>query len=355
MEVTGGQMLLGLVLGIVFLIALILKTKVHVFLALIISASITGLVGGMAPKAVIDNIVSGFGSTLGNIGIIIGFGVMMGQIFEVSGAAEKMAQFFLKKFGKGKEEYALATTGFLVSIPIFCDSGFVILSPLARALSRKTGKSIVTLGASLAAGLVITHSLVPPTPGPLAVAGIFKANIGQLIFWSIVIAIPMTIAAIVYAKYIGKKIYQLPEKDGEGWTREKYELDNGEIIEEDKNLPSTFMSFLPILLPVALILMGNIATAVKLAGKWRGVIDFLGAPIIAVALGLLVSIVGLTRDMSREETLSCMEDGIKSAGAILLVTGGGGALGTVLRESGVGSYIAEIIAATALPAILLPF
>lgn len=355
MEVAGSQMILGLLIGIITLVVLILKTKVHVFLALIISSALTGLIGGMPANTVVDTIIQGFGSTLGSIGIIIGFGVMMGQIFEISGAAEKMAQIFLKKFGKDKEEYALATTGFLVSIPIFCDSGFVILSPLARALSRKTGKSMVTLGASLAAGLVITHSLVPPTPGPLAVAGIFGANIGSLIFWSIILAIPMTIASIAYAKYIGKKIYQVPEKDGDGWTREAYELDEEEEMVLERELPSAFMSFLPILLPIVLILLGNVTTALKLEGPVKGVIDFLGAPIIAVGIGLLVSIIGLTKDLSREETLAQMEEGIKSAGVILLVTGGGGALGTILRESGVGTYIAEFIAKTPLPAILLPF
>lgn len=356
MEVSGNQMLLGLFIGIITLVFLILKTKVHVFLALIISSALTGLIGGMPSNLVIDTIIKGFGSTLGSIGIIIGFGVMMGEIFEVSGAAERMAQFFLKKFGEGKEEYALATTGFLVSIPIFCDSGFVILSPIAKALSKKTGKSIVTLGAALAAGLVITHSLVPPTPGPLAVAGIFGADIGSLIFWSIVLAVPMTMGAIVYAKYIGKKIYQLPELDGEGWTREPYRVnDKKDVIIEKKELPSTFMSFLPILLPVVLILLGNVTTAMKMEGTVKAVIDFIGAPIIAVGIGLLVSIIGLTKNFTREETLGYMEEGIKSAGVILLVTGGGGALGTILRESGVGNHIAELIAQTALPAILLPF
>src|SRR5699024_9108001 len=128
-EVAGGQMIVGLVIGIALLIILILKTKIHAFLALIISAAITGLIGGMPPNDVLDSITKGFGSTLGSIGIIIGFGVMMGEIFEVSGAAERMAQTFIKKSGKGREEIALAFTGFLISIPIFCDSGFVILSP----------------------------------------------------------------------------------------------------------------------------------------------------------------------------------------------------------------------------------
>lgn len=146
--VSGSQMLIGLGIGIILLVIMILKTKIHVFLALIIASIIVGLVGGLGPDATISAITTGFGGTLGSIGIIIGLGVMMGKMLELSGAAEKMATTFLRLFGKGKEEWALSITGFLVSIPIFCDSGFVILSPLAKALSRKTKKSIIGLSIS---------------------------------------------------------------------------------------------------------------------------------------------------------------------------------------------------------------
>ena len=178
-DISGAQMLVGLGIGLLVLILLILKTKVHVFIALIIASCIIGLAGGMAPTAIAGTITKGFGGTLGGIGIIIGLGVMMGQIFEASGAAERMARVFLKLFGKGREEFAMAVTGYVVSIAIFCDSGFVILSPLARALSKETKKSMVSLSVALAGGLVITHSLVPPTPGPLGVAGTFGIDVGN--------------------------------------------------------------------------------------------------------------------------------------------------------------------------------
>ena len=171
--------------------------------------------GGLPPSDTISAITSGFGGTLSSIGIIIGFGIMMGKMFEVSGAAERMALTFLKIFGKGREEWALSITGFLVSIPIFCDSGFVILSPLAKVLSRKTKKSMVTLSIALAGGLVITHSLVPPTPGPLGVAGTFGVDVGKFILLGIVIAIPMAIVVTIYGRYLGRKIYQIPSEDGE--------------------------------------------------------------------------------------------------------------------------------------------
>lgn len=356
-QVVGSQMILGLIIGITILIVLILKTKIHAFLALIIAAAVTGLIGGMPSNAVLAAISKGFGNTLGSIGIIIGFGVMMGEIFEASGAAERMAQTFIKKLGKGKEEFALAITGFLVSIPIFCDSGFVILSPIAKAISRKTKKSVVTLGIPLAAGLVITHSLVPPTPGPVGVAGLFNVSVGSIILWGIVMAIPMTIAAVIYARYLGKKIYQIPTEDGEDWIRPAYQEPVYDSIEDNsgKELPSTFMSFAPIIIPIILILINTVLTAMKAEGAVVNALVFLGTPVIAVAIGLIVAIYGLAGKYSRTETIDLMERGIKSAGIIILVTGGGGALGMVLRDSGAGDYIAQSIAKTSLPAILLPF
>ena len=188
---SGERMLVGLAIGIAILIFLVLKTKVQAFLALIICTVIVGIVGGMPLSTItledgkafgiVNSITTGFGGTLGSIGIIIGFGVMMGQLFEATGAAKRMAHTFLRLFGKKREEEALALTGFLVSIPIFCDSGFVVLAPIAKAISKATKKSIIGLGVALAAGLVITHSMVPPTPGPLGVCGIFDIDVRKFI------------------------------------------------------------------------------------------------------------------------------------------------------------------------------
>lgn len=357
--VSGSQMILGLVIGIALLIFLIMKTKIHAFLALIITAAVTGLIGGMPPNSIIDSISKGFGGTLGSIGIIIGFGVMMGEIFRISGAAERMARTFIKRLGKDREELALALTGFIVAIPIYCDSGFVILSPLVKAISRKTKKSGISLGIALALGLVITHSLVPPTPGPVGVAGIFNVSVGSFLLWGIILAIPMTIAGMLYGKWIGNKIYRIPSEDGLTWIESSpEEAKLGETFklgEESGDLPSTFMSFAPILVPIILILINTIVTTIGYEGDLASIITFLGSPVIAVGIGLLVAIFGLTGRFNREETLENMELGIKSAGIIILVTGGGGALGMVLRDSGAGDYIAELISNSNLPAILLPF
>ena len=350
------QILIGLLVGIICLIFMIVKTKIHTFLALIVATIIVGIVGGIEYPQIIGSITKGFGGTLGSIGIIIGFGVMMGQLFEVSGAAKKMALCFLKIFGKGKEELAMAITGFLVSIPIFCDSGFVILTPLIKAISKETKKSIVSLGLALASGLVITHSLVPPTPGPVGVAGIFGVSVSSIILYGIIISIPMVLACLVFAKYAGNKIWQIPTNNGK-WTRDKNYVDDLKTssVYDEANLPSAFLSFSPIVVPIILILLGTVTGTMKLEGKIIPFIQFIGTPVIAVGIGLLITIYGLTRSLDKQKVLEEVEIGIKSAGTIILITGAGGAFGMLIRDSGVGDVIAKSLVDTALPPILLPF
>lgn len=352
-------MLIALGIGLIALILLILKTKIHVFIALIVASCVIGLVGGMAPQAVVSAITSGFGGTLGSIGIIIGLGVMLGQVFEESGAAERMARTFLKLFGKGKEELAMAVTGYIVSIAIFCDSGFVIISPLARALSRETKKSMVGLSVALASGLVITHSLVPPTPGPLGVAGTFGIDVGKFLLLGLIVSIPMVIVTMIYGKWLGPRIYQLPgEKEGE-WIRpaasEARTSSASSTAVSEKSMPSTFAAFFPLVLPILLILLNTVLSAVKATGTIVTILQFLGTPVIAVLIGVVVAIYTLTAKRSREDVISALESSIKSAGIIILVTGGGGALGQIIKNAGVGAYIAKGIASTHLPVIILPF
>ena len=362
----GQQMLIGLLIGIILLIFMVLKTKIQAFLALIITTVVIGVIGGMPLNTItLDNgtkfgilqsITSGFGNTLSSIGIIIGFGVMLGAIFEETGAAKRMALCFLKVFGKNKEEEAMAFTGFLVSIPIFCDSGFIILSPIAKAISKVTKKSLISLGVALAAGLVITHTMVPPTPGPLGVCGIFGIDVGEFILLALVLSIPMTIVAIIYArKYIAKKLNWIVNEKDEIVPAPVGTVASDDAINlDEKDLPSTFSSFLPILLPVVLILINTVSTAMKMTGGIFTILIFLGQPIVAVGIGLLTAIFVLGRKMSRKEILSFMEQGMMSAGIIMLVTGGGGALGQIIKDSGLGTYMAEGITAMHVPIILLP-
>lgn len=350
--------IIGIVVGLIALLGMVLKTRIHIFPAMIITALIIGLFGGMEPNALTKALTSGFGGTLSSIGLIIGFGVMMGACFEVSGAAKRMARTFIKIFGKGREDLALGFTGVLVSIPVFCDSAYVLLQSLVRAISANTGKSMVGLGSALAIGLLITHAMVPPTPGPVGVAALLGVDLGSYMVWGLIVAIPMMMGTLFYTRRMGKKYYRVPGENNTWITEPKMFAGVKDMsADEESKLPSNFLSFAPILMPIALILTrtmvgklpeGEEATAVY------NLIQLVGHPVIAVGIGLLVALYGLTRHIPRKEIIESMESGVSATGIILLVTGAGGAMGAVLRASGAGDVIAEGIASTGLPPILIP-
>lgn len=195
------QMLLGLAIGIILMIVLVSKTKVHTFISLLLAAMVTALIGGMVPSSIVGAIQDGFGNTLKSTGIIIGLGVMMGGILEKSGAAEKMAYSFIQAVGKKKEEWALAITGWFISIPVFADSAIVIFAPLCKAISKVTGKSIVGLALAMGAGLQLTHCLVPPTPGPTTAASLSAPIAAQLGISPLLLAQACCVGAISFSYF----------------------------------------------------------------------------------------------------------------------------------------------------------
>lgn len=333
------QLVIALLLGLALVIFFILKTKIQAFPALLISAIFIGLLAGMPTNEIMASISSGFGGTLSSIGIVIGLGVMMGKILEVTGGAKKMASVILKLVGIKRTEVVLLLSGWLISIPVFCDSGFVILSELAKEFSRNTKKSMVKLGCCLGAGLYLTHHLVPPTPGPLGVAAILGVDVGQLIIWGTIVSVLMMPVALIYSKYISNK---LPDIIPESTSEVKF---------TDENLPNGLMSFLPIIVPVILILINTISTA---KGINNPIISIVGNPITAILIGTLLAIYGLTASVSRDEVVRTLEASLADAGLIICITGAGGALGSVLRTSGIGDYVANIIASSSFPPILLP-
>ncbi|EFH12407.1 GntP family permease [Pseudoroseomonas cervicalis] len=361
----GPGAIVGLIAGIALLIFLVLRTKVHAIVALVIAASIAGLSAGMAPNAVVRSITTGFGATLSTIGLVIGFGVMMGRILEVSGAAEKLAISLVRWLGEKREEWAMMATGYIVSIPIFCDSAFVILSPLVRALARNAGRSVLTLGIALAGGLMLTHHAVPPTPGPLGAAGIFNIDIGLMIFWGVVLTLPASFTIILYARAMGPKIEAMIERE----TGERLPLTSGDAFQEfkrnaaerERELPPLWLSMLPILVPILLIFLNTVVSSIAAgnqamqASTLVQLCAFIGNPVIAVGLGVIIAVYGLAGNLSKNEAVAQMEKGIEAAGIIMLVTGAGGALGAVLRDSGTGTYIGQWVATLPLPAVLIPF
>ncbi|MER2472388.1 GntP family permease [Photorhabdus laumondii] len=354
----------GLGVAVFTLIFLVLRTRVHALLAMLIAAAIAGLSGGLTAANTIDVMTKGFGSTLGSIGIVIGLGVMMGRVLEVSGAAEQIAYSFIKWLGKKREEWALAITGYIVSIPIFVDSAFVILYPLAKALAKKGKRHLLTLGVALAGGLVVTHHTVPPTPGPLGVAGIFGVDIGAMMLTGMVLAVPCVIGIVFYAKWLAVKYPEFQPID-EAEEAQDLQAIHQRYMEEKANkpLPSLFLSLLPIIVPIVLIFIkainGLLLNTETLTGQENNfyfqAVDFLGAPVIALAISVLLAVYTLMPKANKHEVIDRLEEGLQAAGIILLVTGAGGALGAVLRESGTGTILAQYIANLPLTPVLIPF
>ncbi len=352
------RVIIGLAVAIVLILYFVTRTKIHVFPAMIIGALAAGLLAGLPPADVLNAIKKGFGGTIGSIGIIIGFGVMMGSIFEVSGAAKQMAITFIKLLGKGKEDIAMMITGFIVSIPVFCDSAFVVLSPLSKSLSRNTGRSLTTLSCALGTALLVTHSLIPPTPGPLAITSYFHLDIGVFMLYSSIAAIPISLAGLAYSKWVGNKIFKLPSVEDSSvlidrpYTPE--ELETTDTMDSE-GLPSTFISFAPILIPIVLILLNTGGNMLGFSGSFKVVIATLGHPVVAVGIGLLIAIYGLAGTMEKDKVVGILDDSIKQAGIIVFVTGAGGALGAVLKSSGAGNQIAQALVAAHIPGIILPY
>ena len=354
------QMLLGLFLGIAVMIILVMKTKTHTFIALLLAALICGLVGKMTPADAITAIQDGFGNTLKSTGIIIGLGVMMGGILEKTGAAERLAYTFIKLIGKGNEEWALGITGWIVSIPVFADSAVVIFAPLCKALSRVTGKSVIGLALALACGLQCTHAMVPPTPGPLTASGMMGVDVGQMIIVGAVLSIPIFIASILYSKWIGTKIYQIPRTDGT-YDRKEFKkeyiktMDQLDQIMNAKELPGLWNSLSPIVVPLILIFCktGLSLTSIE-SGLLYNVVNLFGAPIVALAIGTTLAVYGLGAKLDQKQIISIMNDSIKDTGMIMLITGAGGSLGNVVKVSGVGDVLGSMVVSWPIPAILIP-
>jgi len=362
MKADSSLALSGLLIAVVLLGFLVTRTRVHVVIALLVAATIAGLSAAMPPAEIIASISKGFGSTMAGIGLVIGLGVMMGRILEISGAAERIAYSLVKWLGEKREDWALAVTGYIVSIPVFVDSAFVMLHPLAKALAARGGRPIITLGIALAIGATATHHLVPPTPGPLAAAGIFGVDVGQMVLLGMVLGIPCLLPVIFYARWLGRRLpaATTPRAPvdliaaGEGFLREAAR----------KPLPGLAVSLMPIVVPILLIMLKTLTDLyVKRSGGAAELaahpviqgIGFFGTPMIALAVALLLAVYLLVPRMPRPEVLERMEEGLASAGIILLVTGAGGALGGVLRDSGTADLVARKIAAWPMPPVLLPF
>src|SRR5450756_2340124 len=329
-----------LVITVGLIILFTAKYKVNAFLVLLMAALFYGLLSfvftgtpvllsktadGKTTQGLIELITSGFGSTLTSIGIVIVLGVIMGYFLEKTGAALVMARAILKLVGKKNAPLAMAVSGYVVSIPVFCDSGFVILQALNRSLAQSSGISLAVKGTALSMGLYATHCLVPPTPGPIAAAANIGADLGLVIMLGLVASIPAMLAGWLFATRIGKKI----------WIDPNAQMSYEDMLKSFKNLPSTFMAFLPIVLPLVLIALNSIAafpTNPLGTGTIKTIFVFVGIPYVTLLIGVFIA-ASLTKwhsEIFGERTSKAIE----SSAIILVITAAGGALGMVLRASG---------------------
>lgn len=366
---------LAMLLGIILLLFLIIRTRIQAFPALIIAATLVALGSGLGAAKTVTTVTQGFGNTLTYIGIVIGFGCILGKFLEKSGAARRMALFFLHLAGIKRADIVLGLTGFLVSIPVFADSGFIILISLAKEMSRLTRRSMLSIGCTMGFGLYLTTNLVPPTPGPLAAAAAFGVDLGLFILGGILLAIPIFIVSIFFFRWISS-FYEpiIPERSDEELgqlspeqrlvlERISEKLKHGEDLQrsdfsellKDDSLPSAFVSFSAVLLPIVLILGNTIVTAMKIEGPIREFFTLMGSPMVAIFMAVLLCVFIICKNMTKEEALKAMEDSLADAGLIVFVTGAGGAFGNVIKVTGAGNLLAEYIAGTPLPAIVVPF
>ncbi|MGM0852298.1 MAG: GntP family permease [Bacillota bacterium] len=343
------QMLILVALaGIFLLLFLVIKTKLHAFVALLLVSLIVGIAAGMPLQEVVASIQNGMGGTLGFVAVVVGLGAMFGRMLEVSGGAERLAQTLINKFGEDKAQWSLGITGFLVAIPVFFDVGFIILVPIVYGLAKKTGKSLLYYGIPLLAGLAVTHSFIPPTPGPIAVADLIGADLGWVILFGTLAGIPsMIIAGPLFAKFISKRIHAVVP-----------DYMQVEEIEYDKELPSFAMIASLISIPLVLILLNTLSGVLLDEGNTiRSILTFLGHPFVALTIATLLTftLLGTKRGYSRQEVQDIATKALEPAGIIILVTGAGGVFKQVLIDSGVGEVLGEMMAGSSLPPIALAF
>lgn len=348
-------LLLITAISIVLLLALVMRFKVHAFISLLLVSSFVGLAAGMPFQEVISSIEEGIGGILGFIAIIVGLGSIMGKLLEVSGGAEALARSIVNIFGTNRTPWGLTITGFIISIPVFLDVGFIILVPIIYALASKSKKSTLFYAIPLLAGMLVAHSFIPPTPGPTAVAEIMDVPLGWVIIWGVATGLPAAIlAGPVFGRYIGNKLHVSPPD----FSDVKEGKSSSQIEKSD-----FFMVLLVILLPLFLIVNATILDVLQ--GQqilpeqsfWVELLQFIGHPFSALTIATLIAayFLGFRKGFSGKEIMKFSDKALAPAGLIILVTGAGGVFKEILIDSGVGEALAETIMAYQVTPVVLAY
>ncbi|HEX5025230.1 MAG TPA: GntP family permease [Agriterribacter sp.] len=337
--------ILYILISVVAIVLLITRLKLHPFLALLLVSIVFGLVSGMSFNVLITSIQDGFGGTLGKIGLIIILGVVIGAFLEHSGGAMALAEKVLQVIGKKRVITAMGVVGYIISIPVFADSGFILLSALNKSLTKKAGISLAATAIALAMGLMATHTLVPPTPGPIAAAGILNADLGKVILLGLPVALVALVAALIFSKKVAAKIFIDPQPEPPNEQNIAYS-------------PGVLKSAMPIVIPIVLIILKSLAAFLSDEG-WQSsakyILSFVGEPVIALIIGFLFCL-ALPAKLEKQ-MLSAdgwVGQALLSCTSILLITGAGGIFGKVLQNSEAGKLMGDSLSQLHI-GIWLPF
>ncbi|GAA1168160.1 GntP family permease [Nesterenkonia sandarakina] len=345
-------LLLTIAGAVVVLFLLIMQLKLHAFVALLLTSILTAVIVGIPLHEIIDTVEEGMGGVLGFVAIIVGLGAMFGQVLRATGAAEKIADTLVEAFGEKRLPWSLGATGLILAIPVFFDVLLVMLMPLVFSLVRKAQTTLVVLALPLLAGISAGHSLVPPTPGPVAAAGVLGADLGWVIALGLAASVPAVIlGGVFYGKFISRYVTV-------GVPEDLDQDDEDEDGPESDSTPSFPLILTILAIPLALIL-GNTASEALLDEDHMvtQVLALVGDPIVALIIAVLLAfyVLGARRGLGREDLQKVASSALTPVGLILLVTGAGGVFGQVLEDSGVGEALEETVGGLGVPVIVLAF
>jgi len=352
---TGISLLIVFFFAIVLMIVAISKYNIHPFLSLMGTSLLMAIVVGLPLDKIPGIIGTGFSGTFSSIGIVIILGALIGLILERTGAAIRLAETVINCVGEKHPQLAIMIMGWIVSIPVFCDSGFVILNPIRKALTKKiTGTSAAAMAVALSSGLYISHVFIPPTPGPIAAAGALglEDDLAGVILAGTLASIPALIAAYLFSLYISKQ--NIPTVDtvsDDNDLAKSYE----DLVKQYGKLPSTFASFAPIIVPILCMAAGSVVSMAKMQGAIATFLKFLGTPIIALGAGVLFAIYVLISTGRTKEFYKITDETLKTVGPILFITAAGGVLGKVITAAGFVEFMKTNATFLASVGIFFPF
>lgn len=340
-------LIVNLVVTIAIILVMILRFKQNPVISMFIGALYMGIASKLGLVDTVNSTVAGFGSTMQGIGISVGFGVILGQLVADTGGVQSIANGVIKMFGQKQSDKAMGFTGFIVSIPVFYDVGFVVLMPIAKALSKASKKAIAFYVSALVAGLGVAHTFIPPTPGPMTGAEILGIELGSMIFWGTVIGLPsFLIASFLYNKVFLQRpgFWKDSCLDAQAQrNEEEIKQMEEEFIKDESTIPSFGSAMLPIFLPIIMILMGTTAEAIMGKGNVPETIRFIADKNIAMFAGVLAAFAICKGRLDRDQITKSVDIALSQAGTVLLITGMGGGLGRVLADVGIGNALVDAI------------